>query len=375
MIGKEKDRIASKASDFQELMLSPSSPKRKTESPSKSLLRPAIEVVPSDLPETKYAQDALVHYENFASMLVHDLPLSLKAYQNTILFLHLEIPGTITYEHFFHYFNFLTQTVEIDEKLPYEEEVVNKRKELRDRLNNFFSVLDLELTRLYQDNLIKTVSENTKDKVSGVLAKYGISIRTMVLLLIVSIVVVILLFALILYAQVAFGSPGMVSALLSSVLCLGGTFGVNTGLTKQNTSPTRIAKITEDSGQQLQKITPDLSADFSRSLKGSIKQAAADQKKSFLNVQNKLQSIETSIQSQEEKMTQMIKTEVTSLEGKVGEQLGGVKDDVKNAMQNVKNEITRDVGIIKEDVRLSSSAMEDNFKHLHGGRAIEKQTY
>ena len=105
MIGKEKDRIASKASDFQELMLSPSSPKRKTESPSKSLLRPAIEVVPSDLPETKYAQDALVHYENFASMLVHDLPLSLKAYQNTILFLHLEIPGTITYEHFFHYFN------------------------------------------------------------------------------------------------------------------------------------------------------------------------------------------------------------------------------------------------------------------------------
>ena len=375
MIGKEKDRIASKASDFQELMLSPSSPKRKTESPSKSLLRPAIEVVPSDLPETKYAQDALVHYENFASMLVHDLPLSLKAYQNTILFLHLEIPGTITYEHFFHYFNFLTQTVEIDEKLPYEEEVVNKRKELRDRLNNFFSVLDLELTRLYQDNLVKTVSENTKDKVSGVLAKYGISIRTMVLLLIVSIVVVILLFALILYAQVAFGSPGMVSALLSSVLCLGGTFGVNTGLTKQNTSPTRIAKITEDSGQQLQKVTPDLSADFSRSLKGSIKQAAADQKKSFLNVQNKLQSIETSIQSQEEKMTQMIKTEVTSLEGKVGEQLGGVKDDVKNAMQNVKNEITRDVGKIKEDVRLSSSAMEDNFKHLHGGRAIEKQTY
>ena len=79
----------------------------------------------------------------------------------------------------FHYFNFLTQTVEIDEKLPYEEEVVNKRKELRDRLNNFFSVLDLELTRLYQDNLVKTVSENTKDKVSGVLAKYGISIRTM----------------------------------------------------------------------------------------------------------------------------------------------------------------------------------------------------
>ena len=86
-----------------------------------------------------------------------------------------------------------------------------------------------------------------------------------------------------------------------------------------------------------------------------------------------MQSIETSIQSQEEKMTQMIKTEVTSLEGKVGEQLGGVKDDVKNAMQNVKNEITRDVGKIKEDVRLSSSAMEDNFKHLHGGRAIENR--
>ncbi len=376
IISKEKDRVNCNSSDLHELKLHPSSPKRKSLHPSKkSLLRPAIAVVPADHPNTAQIEITKQN-ESYASLLVHDMPLSLKSYQNSILFMYMEMPGTITYEHFFHYFNFLTRSNEImEEELDHDVNVAKTRKDIEKRLDNFISLIEIAKTRLYQDNLVKTVSENTKDKVSGVLEKYGISIRTMIKLLILSVVVIVLLIALILHAQHAFGNPGLASSVLASMLCFGGTFGVNRGLTAQNTSPARIAKITEDSGQELQKLTPDLSADFSRSLKSSIKQAAAEQKKSFLNVQSKLQSIEISIESQKDKMVNKMQTEISKLEGKVGEQIGNVKEYVKGEMQTVKHDITRDVGKIKDDVQLSSAVIEDNFKHLQKGRAIEKQTY
>ena len=206
--------------------------------------------------------------------------MNLKPYISTHLFMHFETPGDISFEHFVYYFDFLTETDDIESNAS-NDYMAMKRHELTKNLDNFTMLVDLQKNKFYQENLVKTISDSTKEKVSGVLAKYGISIRTMAVLLIVSVVIIIFMFMLIMYAQVAFGSPGMLTSALSSLLCLGGTFGINKGFTKQNTSPSRISKITESSGQELQNVTPNLDAAFSRSLKNSIKKAAADQKKKF----------------------------------------------------------------------------------------------
>ena len=180
--------------------------------------------------------------------------------------MHFETPGEINFEHFVTYFDFLTESVTV-ESTAANDYMAMKRHELTKKLDNFTMLVDLQKNKFYQENLVKTISDSTKEKVSGVLAKYGISIRTMAVLLIVSVVIIIFMFMLIMYAQVAFGSPGMLTSALSSLLCLGGTFGINKGFTKQNTSPSRISKITENSGQELQNVTPNLDAAFSRSLK------------------------------------------------------------------------------------------------------------
>ena len=48
---------------------------------------------------------------------------------------------------------------------------------------------------------------------------------------------------------------------------------------------------------------------------------------------------------------------------------------MKKDMIAVKSDIKKDVDNIQKDVQQSSLAIDDNFKTLHHGRAIEKQTY
>eukprot|EP00505_MAST-04D_sp_SCG-Rhode-Island_P006537 Stramenopile-MAST_4_protein_6537 len=139
---------------------------------------------------------------------------------------------------------------EVEEKLKFLYDVEKASKEHQ---KAFKELLEFAVNQKRNANNDKYTSAGAKDAIAGVLEKNGITHRTILMWLVLSVLIIVLTFVLINFAQLAFAAPGLVSSSLSAILCASSSFGVNKSFEKQSTSKKKSSATTKHAGDDLKR--------------------------------------------------------------------------------------------------------------------------